>query len=161
MKADRKDSYLGDVGIIRKIDDIPELKEKLIEAFDAKCHDHKAISRYSLLLADHILELTGTPRDEAIDAAFHINKQWQEGKARFQAARDVAGALLGLAREEKDPVRVKVLRVMAQVANTPHVKRHALIASEYAVKLINVLYPNNFDEVRKEREIQIALMESV
>jgi hypothetical protein len=60
---------------------------------------------------------------------------------KFQAARDVAGMVLRLAREEKDPVRVKVLRVMAQVDNTPHVKRHA----------------KNFDEVRKDREIQIAM----
>jgi hypothetical protein len=45
----KKDSYMGDVGIIKKLDDIPELKERLIEAFDAKSKDHKAISRYSLL----------------------------------------------------------------------------------------------------------------
>jgi hypothetical protein len=32
----KKDSYLGDVGIIRKIDDILELKEELISAFDSK-----------------------------------------------------------------------------------------------------------------------------
>jgi hypothetical protein len=157
----KKDSYMGDVGIIRKIDDIPELKKKLIEAFDDKAKDHKAISRYSLLLAAHVLELTGVQRDKTIEECFTVNEKWQEGKVKFQAARNVAGMILRLAREEKDPVRVKVLRVMAQVANTPHVKRHALIASDYAIKLINVLYPKNFDEVRKEREIQIALMESV
>ena len=157
----KKDSYMGDVGIIRKLDDIPELKEKLIEAFDTKAKDHKAISRYSLLLAAHILDLTGVQRDHAIEECFAVNEKWQEGKVKFQDARDVADTMLRLAREEKDPVRVKVLRVMAQVAATPHVKRHALIASDYAIKLINLLYPKNFDEVRKEREIQIALMESV
>jgi predicted ATP-dependent serine protease len=41
----KKDSYMGDVGLPGKIDDISELKEKLIEAFHAKAH--KAISRYS------------------------------------------------------------------------------------------------------------------
>jgi len=61
---------------------------------------------------------------------------------------------------EKDPIKVKVLRVMGQVAATPHVKRHALIASDYAIKLINLMYPKNFEEVRKEREIQIELMKS-
>lgn len=66
-----------------------------------------------------------------------------------------------LAREEKDPIKEKALRVMGQVAATPHVKRHALIASDYAVKVINLLYPGNLDEVKKERELQIKLMESV
>jgi hypothetical protein len=157
----KKDSYLGDVGLPGKIDDVPELKEKLIAAFDAKSHDHKAISRYGLLLAAHVLDLTDTPREGAIEECFAVNEKWQEGEAKFQDARNAAGRLLDLAREEKDPVRVKVFRIMAQVANTPHVKRHALIASDYAIKLINVLHPKDFDEARKEREIQIGFMERV
>lgn len=152
---------MGDVGIIRKIDDIPELKEKLIEAFDAKCHSHINISRYGLLLANHILELTNTPMDDSIAEVFAINQKWQAGEVRFQAARDVAGMILDIAREEKDPVKVKVYRVLGQVAAIPHVKRHALIASDYAITLINVMYPKNMEEVRKERETQVALMESV
>ncbi|MFP3041813.1 hypothetical protein LQZ19_08325 [Treponema primitia] len=50
---------------------------------------------------------------------------------------------------------------MAQVTNTPHVKDHALWASDYAIKLVNKMYPNNSGEVKKEREIQIELMKSV
>jgi hypothetical protein len=155
----RKDSYMGDVGIIRKIDDIPELKEALIEEFDLK--DHRQISQYSLLLAQHVLELTNIQPDDAIRACFEVSERWQEGKAKFQEARNVAFRLHTLAREEKDPVRVKVLRVMGQIAATPHVKRHALIASDYAITLINLMYPKDMDEVRKEREIQIGLMKSV
>ncbi len=161
MKNNKKDSYMGDVGIIRKIDDIPALKEKLIEAFDAKCHSHINISRYGLLLASHILDLTNTPMDDSIAEVFAINQKWQAGEVRFQAARDVAGMILDLAREEKDPVKVKVYRTLGQVAAIPHVKRHALIASDYAITLINVMYPKNMEEVKKEREIQISLMQSV
>ena len=159
MNGGKKDSYMGDVGIIRKIDDIPELKDKLIEAFDTK--DHKQISQYSLLLAEHILNVTGIPKDTAIDECFVINKKWQQGTAQFQDARNVAFKIHRLAREEKDPVKTKVLRVMGQVAATPHVKRHALIASDYAITLINLMHPKNFAEVEKERNIQIALMKSV
>jgi hypothetical protein len=158
---DKKDSYMDDVGLPGKIDDIPELKQKLIDAFDNKANDHKAISRYSLLLAAHVVELAGMKRDAAIEKCFAVNIKWQVGEVKFQAARDVAGMILRLAREEKNPARVTALRVMAQVANTPHVKRHALIASDYAIKLVNVLHPRDFDAVRAERETQIALMESV
>ncbi|MDP4147067.1 MAG: hypothetical protein Q8936_21765, partial [Bacillota bacterium] len=96
-----------------------------------------------------------------IAECFEINLKWQDGKVKFQDARNVAFKINRLAREEKDPVRVKVLRAMGQVAATPHVKWHALIASDYAVTLINLLYPNDLDEVKKEREIQIGLMKSV
>jgi hypothetical protein len=153
----KKDSYMGDVKIIKKIDDIPELKEQLIGIFESK--SHKDISRYSLLLAEHILSLTNTPIDDAIQKCFDTSKKWQDGKAKFQEARQVDFMIHRLARMEKDPI--KVLRVMGQVAATPHVKRHALIASDYAIKLINLMYPKNFEEVAKERKIQIELMKSV
>ena len=155
----KKDSYMGDVKIIKKIDDIPELKEQLIAIFETK--SHKDISRYSLLLATHILSLTDTPLDDAIKECFYISRKWQEGKAKFQEARQVAFMIHRLARAEKDPIKVKVLRVMGQVAATPHVKRHALIASDYAIKLINLMYSKKFEEVIKERKIQIELMKSV
>jgi hypothetical protein len=155
----KKDSYMGDVKIIKKIDDIPELKAQLIAVFESK--SHKEISCYSLLLAEHILSLTNTPIDDAIQQCFSISRKWQDGKAKFQEARQIAFMIHRLAREEKDPIKVKVLRLMGQVAATPHVKRHALIASDYAIKLINLMYPKNFEEVKKERAIQIALMKSV
>lgn len=158
---DRKDSYLGDVGIIRKIDDIPELKEQLIAVFDTKCHSHIAISNYSILLAEHVLEITGIEHDEEINECFEVIRKWQKGKAKFQDARNVAFRMHTLAREEKDPVKAKVYRVLGQVVATPHVKRHALIASDYAVTLINLLHPKDMEEVRKEREIQIGLMKSI
>lgn len=157
----RKDSYLGDVGIIKKIDDLPELKERLIEEFDLKSHSHKAISDYSILLGKHVLDIAGIVPDDAMNECFEINIMWQEGKAKFQDARNVAFKMHTLAREEKDPIRAKVYRVLGQVAATPHVKRHSLIASDYAITLINLMYPKNMDEVRKEREIQISLMRSI
>jgi hypothetical protein len=152
----KKGDSLDGVYIIKKIDDVPELKGELIAAFDKK--SHKEAARYSLLLAEHILSMTNTPCNGAIEECFAISRKWQEGKAEFQEARQAAFKLHRLAREEKDPIKVKVLRVLGQVAATPHVKRHALIASDYAITLINLLYPKNIEEVKKERKIQIELM---
>jgi hypothetical protein len=151
-------------GIFKKIDDIPELRIELEKIFDSK--DHKEMVAYCLLLGQHILKVTGMePRDEIMES-FEINKKWLNGEtgkgfAKFQIARNAAGKLLKIARDEKDPIKQKIYSVMAQIANSPHVKNHALWASDYAVKLINTMYPNNFDEVKKEREKQIELMKSV
>ncbi len=150
---------LDGVAIIKKLDDVPELKEQLITIYETK--NHQEVSRFSLLLAEHILSLTNTPKNETIGSCFTVSRAWQEGKVKFQQARQVAFALHRLAREEPDPIRVKVYRVLGQVAATPHVKRHALVAADYAIKLINMLYPGDFDAVRIERETQISLMQSV
>ena len=152
-------SYMQGVKVIRKIDDNPEMKETLITISEGKTH--KQMSQYSLLLAEHILEISNVERSDAIAMGMDINTKWQNGEAKFQDARQVAFMINRLAREEKDPVRVKVLRAMGQVAATPHVRWHALVASEYAVTLINVMYPGNMEEVKKERQIQIDLLNSV
>jgi hypothetical protein len=154
-----KENVMAGVRLPGKIDDIPELKEELVDVFLTKTH--KNISRYSILLAEHILSLANIQANDEIKEAIDINIKWQEGKARFQEARNIAGKILTMVREEKDPVKIKVLRIMAQVANTPHVARHALIASDYAVSLINLMYPKNLNEVEKERKIQIELMTKI
>lgn len=158
MKNKKDSSYMGDVGIIKKIDDIPELKDELIAVFESKSKND--ISRYGLLLVQHVLSLANVQLD-AINECIDVNRRWQEGKATYQETRQAAAMIPDLARTEKDPMKAKVLRVMGQVALIPHVKRHALIASDYAITLINLMYPKNLEEVRKERKIQIELMKSV
>jgi hypothetical protein len=162
MDGIKKINYAG---IFRKIDDVPELRIELEKIFESK--GHKEMAKYSLLLGQHILNITNTEHCNEIIEGFELNKKWQIGEpnkkgfAKFQESRNVAGKILKLAREEKDPIKACIYRVMAQIVNTPHVKNHALWASDYAIKLINKLYPNNFDEIKKEREIQIELMNSV
>ncbi|MHB1454965.1 MAG: putative immunity protein [Saccharofermentanales bacterium] len=152
-------AYMETVKLIRKIDDIPELKNELISVSESKSHIE--MSKYSLLLAEHILEISQVERSSAIDECFTINQKWKNGEAKFQEARQVAFMINRLAREEEDPVKAKVLRAMGQVAATPHVRWHALVASEYAITIINLLYPKNFDKVKEERNWQIERMKSI
>jgi len=154
-----RENELEGVTIIKKLDDVPALKEALISVYETK--SHKDVSRYSLLLAEHVLSLSGMPINETVDACFSVSRAWQEGTAKFQQARQVAFALHRLAREETDPVYVLVYRTLGQIAATPHVKRHALVASDYAVKLVNRMFPRDLDKVREMRETQISLMQSV
>ena len=154
-----RENELEGVTIIKKIDDIPELKEKLIAIYTTKTH--KEVSRFSLLLAEHVLNMTRMPRNETVEACFTVSRAWQEGKVKFQEARQVAFALHRLAREEQNPVYVLCYRTLGQIAATPHVKRHALVACDYAVKLVNRMYPKDFEKVREMREMQISLMEQL
>lgn len=159
QKSLKIDSYMGDVGIIKRIDDDPAMRAVLIALCTGKTH--REVSQYAVLLAEHVLRITGTPMDEGLQACIDINRRWQGSDAHFQEARDVAGVLFARARAERDTVQAKLLRVMGQAAATPHVKRHALIASDYAVTMINAMHPGNMEAVREERRAQIAMMESV
>ncbi len=146
-------------GLIRKIDDIPELKNRLITISEYKTH--MEMSKYALLLAEHILNVTGIERSALIEECLAINKKWQDRGVKFQDALRVAGKINSLAREERNLIKAKALRAMGQVAATPHVRWHALVASEFAVVIINLMYPKDLDKVREERELQIELMKNV
>jgi hypothetical protein len=152
----KETSDMSNIGIIKKIDDIPELKDELIAVFESKSKNE--ISRYGILLVQHVLNITNVGQCDAINECIDISRKWQEGKATYQETRQAAAMIPDLARKEKNPVMAKVLRVVGQVILIPHVKRHALIASEYAITLINLMYPKNLEEVRKERQMQIDLM---
>ncbi len=145
--------------LIRTIDDIPSLKNNLIACGETKTH--LQLSNYALLLAEHILKIGGLERSSVIDRCFSVIKRWKTGQASVRDALEIAGKINDLAREEKAPVKIKALRAMGQVAATPHVRWHPLIASEYAVVTINLLYPGDFEKVREERELQIAFMDRV
>lgn len=145
--------------IIQGIQDDVEQREELQKIFESKTH--KAMVKYSLLLGSHIMELTDTQPCEEITQAYEISQNWLDGKAKSAEARAAAIKIHRLAHNEEDPVMEKVYRIMVQVAATPHVKNHALIASDYAIKLINTMYPDNAKEVSRERETQIRLMKSV
>lgn len=159
MKNKKETSDMSNVGIIKKIHDIPELKQELIAVFEGK--SKMDISRYGSRLVEHIISLTNVQVCDEVKQCIEVSRRWQEGKATYKETRQAAALIPDLARDEKDQVKAKVLRIVGQVTLIPHVKRHALIASDYAITLINLMYPNNLEEVRKEREIQIELMKSI
>lgn len=149
---------MGDMKPNKKQQDIPALKEALAAALADKTH--KEVATYGILLGEHVLALAAAEPCEKEHEAFAILRKWQANEAKFQQAREIAFALHSLARQEESPVRTAVLRTMGQIAAIPHVKNHALPASDYAVKLINLLHPGDIEAIRKERETQIALMKT-
>ncbi len=155
----KKGSDLSDVNLVGKLEDWAEGKATLVAAFDHKTH--RRVSRYGERLAVHVLDMAGMQMDAPLEACCTVIRRWRAGAAHFQEARDMAFEMHELARVESDPLREKALRTMGQIAAIPHVKRHALIASDYAVKVVNLLHPGDREAVRAEREWQIRVMEAV
>lgn len=146
--------------LVGKIEDIAGLRNEFIAVFDTKSKNETA--RFGLMYARHIFDVTGFGPDEDIRAAFDAVQRWIDGKTSYHEARNITfRQLYADARETKEIIRKKFFQIMAQISCIPHVKAHALWASDFAVTLINKLYPDNMDEVKKEREIQIKLLKTV
>jgi hypothetical protein len=141
---------------VGKIDDIPELKGEFIRIYDSK--SHKEVVQFCLELGHHILDITGFNPSNEINASFDALQRWIDGKANFNESRNLSFEIGRSAQIEKDKIKARFFRTMAQIAASPHVKYHGLWATDFAVTLINRLYPGNIDEVRKEREKQIEIL---
>lgn len=135
-----------------------ELRTQLVIEFERKTHAQAA--QFSVKLAYHALELTGMVINKTIQESLDINILWQEGKAKVQEARSLAFALHRLARESQDKLQTVTLRALGQIAATPHVKEHALVATDYLIKIINLLHGNDMSEATRERLYQIELLKT-
>lgn len=144
---------------VGKIEDILELRNEFVAVYDST--SHKDAARFCLAYGRYLLDVMGCkPFDESI-RAFEAVQEWFDGKTWYQKARKIGGEFHDLARDERDPVKARFYRTMAQIACVPHVKYHALWATDFAITLINRMFPGNMDEVRKERERQIELIQSL
>lgn len=118
-----------------------------------------ALCRYALRLAAHIMETAGydDPHNPAITTGFAINRQWQAGAARMHDVRQAGFAVHKLARQAPDELTTGVLRVVGQAIGTGHMPEHAMVASDYAIKAINLLHPGDRAAAR-ERQWQVQAM---
>jgi len=144
---------------VGKIDDIPELRNEFIAIYDIKSHTE--IVLFCLALGQHILDMTCYKPSHEIIASFEAMQRWIDGKTNYHESRNLGFEISRLAKLEKDPIKTRFFRTMAQVAGSPHVKYHGLWATDFTVTLVNRMHPGNMDEVRKEREKQLELVKKV
>ena len=134
-----------------KIVDDTELRKELDMEYDFSSQEQ--LCKYALLLAHHILKLINYPDmdNETIKEGFFINEQWQKGNVRVHDVRQIDFKIHQMAKSSEDDIISTALRIVGRAVATGHMKEHAMVASDYAVKVINLLCPNNMDAVKKER----------
>lgn len=138
-----------------KINDAPELRAALDAIYEEKTQ--LQLAQWALKLAAHILTLAqyDYETDPVIQNGFDTNRQWQTGTARMFDVRQAGFKVHQLAKACGDPLIQAALRVAGQAVGTGHMREHAMVASDYAVKTINLKYPGDINAVKAEREWQI------
>lgn len=145
---------------IKMVDD-SQLRKELDLEYDLS--SQVKLCKYALLLAKHILQLINYPdaKNEIIKMGFVVNEKWQNSEARMHDVRQIAFKIHQLAKKNEDEIISTALRVVGHAVATGHMREHAMVASDYAIKVINFLYPNNIDAVKKERLWQIEQLKKI
>ena len=141
-----------------RIDDNPLLRESLGVLFDS-C-DQIIIARWATLLSKHIFEIAGIlyENNEIIKIGYSVNEMWQNGKARMYDVRQAGFSIHQLAKASSNLLEQITFRVAGQAIATGHMKEHGMVASDYAIKAINLKFPGNIFEIEKERNWQISML---
>lgn len=138
-----------------KIDDVPELRAELDASFEEKTQPQ--LAQWALKLAEHTLTIAGYSfeTDPVIQFGFETNRKWQAGQARMFDVRQAGFKVHELAKACSDPIMQAALRAAGQAVGTGHMREHAMVASDYAIKVINLRFPGDLSAVKAEREWQI------
>jgi len=138
-----------------KIVDNNQLRAEIDELYEKTSQID--LAKWSLSIAKHILDIVGIDYNLIADIAdgFQINELWQLDKAGMHDVRQAGFKIHKLARECDDEIRKTALRVAGQAVGSGHMREHAMVASDYAVKTIGLLNSNNINAVTREREWQL------
>lgn len=144
-----------------KINDNTELRFQL----DAICEKKSQVqmAQWAIKLAKHILEFINYDyvNCEAIQEGFKTNERWLRGEVRMHDVRQAGFKIHKIAKECPDLMTQAALRVTGHAVGTGHMKEHAMVASDYTIKVINLMFPNNIEAVTKERKWQLATLEQI
>lgn len=144
-----------------KISDDIELRKIFDDEYEKS--SQVKLCKYALLLATHILTMIDYDdmNNPIIIDGYAVNEKWQKGNARMHDVRQAGFQIHQLAKSTQDIISQTALRVVGQAVATGHMPEHAMVASDYAIKVINLLFPNDVNAVKQERIWQIEQLNNI
>ena len=128
-----------------KLLDSDDLRNQLDSYYQAASQE--TCARFGRDLVEHLIELTGFKVGQEPDIEACL-----AGQARMHDVRQAGFKIHALAKQAENPLEQALLRVIGHAVATAHMKEHAMVASDYAIKLINLAYPDDLATVQKERQ---------
>jgi hypothetical protein len=138
-----------------RINDSSDSRKELDGLYETA--DQIILAKWSLNLAKHILDLAGYDyqNNKIILDGFKTNELWQIGKMRMHDVRQSGFKIHQLAKESENEIVKAALRVTGHAVASGHMPEHAMVASDYAIKFINLKFPGDNEAIKNERLWQI------
>ncbi len=138
-----------------KIEDNRELRKEIDQLYENM--NQVSLAKWSISMAKHILKTVNIDYEtiNEIVEGFRINELWQVKEARMHDVRQAGFKIHKLARESDSEIKKVALRVVGQAVGSGHMKEHAMVASDYAVKLIGLISSDDMEAITLEREWQL------
>jgi hypothetical protein len=159
IKAEQTEFKYSDPKI--KIADNIELRNTIEEALEKL--PQKLLAKWAFRVASIYLDYLDShlKNDPRINLGIETLEKRIEGNIRAYDLRKVGFDVNKLAKESKSDVSKYSARSFAQAIATGHMRGHALVSSDYAIKVINLLTHNSLEAATKERERQLNIIDEL
>ena len=138
-----------------KITDNSSLRIKIDELYEQI--EQIYLAKWAIKCARHILPFSDVENIDktVIENGFKINELWQIGQASVHEVRQAGFKIHALARECKSEIAKNAVRTTGQAVGVGHMREHAMVCSDYAIKTIQLVFPDNLDKITEERQWQL------
>ena len=115
------------------------------------------LAKWAILCAKHVLPFLETefPENETVANGFQTNELWQQGKATIHQVRQAGFKIHAVARQCITDVAKTAIRTAGQAVGVGHMKEHAMVCSDYAIKTVQLVFPGSMDKIKAERQWQL------
>ena len=144
---------------LRIVDD-DERRHRLCQLLIA--HHQRDLATWAMRCVRHILPLlSDTTTTAAIQDAFVLLEGWQKGQVDVATLRRAGFALHRLAKEQQNSVATAVLRAAGQAVGVGHMREHAPVCGDYAIKAVGLANAQNPHAVSRERQWQLEQWQQI
>lgn len=142
-----KIKIIDDIGLRNKIEDnLENLPQKLV-------------AKWALKVATPILEYLDNylKHDRRIELGIETLEKRIKGSINAYDLRKIGFIVNELAKESETEVSKYAARSFAHAIATGHMRGHAMVSSDYAIKVVNLLTSNSLEASTKERRRQLKI----
>lgn len=143
-----------------KICDNSEIRKQIDDLYEQVTQE--VAVKWAVAMAKRILKMAKIEENNIPEVVegFKISENYQ-GKISVFTIRQAGFKIHKLAKISNDEKEKLAFRVVGQAVSTMHMKEHAMVASDYAIKFINIMYPNDFEKITEERNWQLEKLKEI
>lgn len=144
-----------------KIEDDSELRAEIDRLYEIT--DQVELAKWSIKCARHILPLSKVEIIDMsdIERGIRVNELWQVGKASVYEVRQAGFKIHAIARNCTTEIGKNAIRTIGQAVAVGHMKEHAMVCSDYAIKTVQLAFPRDKEKITEERQWQLKVLEKI
>lgn len=138
-----------------KITDNLELRAEIDSLFESTAQ--VTLAKWAIECAKHVLPLANSEDIDITDIyeGMLINQLWQDGKASVNEVIKAGFKIHAVARQCQTEIAKTVFRAVGHAVAVGHMREHAMVCSDYAIKSIQLAYPKDSEKITIERQWQL------